>query len=469
LENWDVPDPTLVQRLTAHRTLGGVPVAELEWLAEHGELMSIAPGEVVSSNTSAILGLYVILSGHISITVNRGSGPRKVMEWRGGELTGLLPYSRMTVAPGVSIAEEPTEALLVRREQFRELVRECHEVVAICVHVMLDRARHFTSSDLSDEKMVSLGKLAAGLAHELNNPASAVARSAKELCAWVSEIDEAWRGLTSGPLSAAQLAELARIRARNARIPDRAGRSAMELADREDGLAAWLGEHGVDDRFAETLAGSALSPADLDPLVPLFDPARLEAAVRCAAADFAVRSLTGEIGAAASRIHALVSAVKGFTYMDQATVPRPINVGKGLSDTLTVLARKARDKSVNLALDVEPNLPSVDGFGGELNQVWSNLIDNALDAVAEGGHVSVAASAVGPTLVVRVVDDGPGIPDEIRDRIFDPFFTTKDVGKGTGLGLDIARRFVKRHKGEIEVDTRPGRSEFRVILPASIA
>jgi signal transduction histidine kinase len=187
--------------------------------------------------------------------------------------------------------------------------------------------------------------------------------------------------------------------------------------------------------------------------------------LRYLAADHALRRLSSEIETAASRINTLVSAVKGFTYMDQAVVPKPVNIGQGLSDTLIVLRSKARAKSVELRLDLQPDLPQVQGFGGELNQVWANLIDNAIDAVARNGHVVVSAASHRQSVVVRVVDDGPGIPDQIRDRIFDPFFTTKGVGEGTGLGLEIARRLVQRHAGEVAVSSGPGGTEFRVTLP----
>jgi signal transduction histidine kinase len=157
--------------------------------------------------------------------------------------------------------------------------------------------------------------------------------------------------------------------------------------------------------------------------------------------------------------------VKGFTYMDHAPSAEPVDVGKGLTDTLAVMGAKAREKSASLALDVPTDLPRACGFGGELNQVWANLIDNALDAVSENGRVMVTARAEGSRVVVRVTDNGSGIPAEVKSRVFDPFFTTKPVGKGTGLGLDIVRRLVDRNDGSIEVESEPGRTEFRVALP----
>jgi signal transduction histidine kinase len=207
----------------------------------------------------------------------------------------------------------------------------------------------------------------------------------------------------------------------------------------------------------------------LDQLAASMKGPVLHAALRWIAVGCTTRRLTGEIHEASSRIYSLVAAIKGFTQMDRAAVPEPADIGQGLANTVVILRSKARDKSAGLTIDVEEGLPCVDGFGGELNQVWANLIDNALDAVPDGGRVELKANREGDSIVVRVIDDGPGVPDAIRDRIFDPFFTTKPVGKGTGLGLDIVRRLVQRHNGQIELDSTPGRSEFRVTLPVTHA
>jgi signal transduction histidine kinase len=185
------------------------------------------------------------------------------------------------------------------------------------------------------------------------------------------------------------------------------------------------------------------------------------------AAASVVRGLARDIEQASSRVHELVSAVKGFTYMDHGSAPEAVNVQKGLTDTMAVLAAKARGKAVALQMDVTTDLPTVNAVGGELNQVWANLIDNAIDAVSEGGRVTVTASNNDESVFVRVIDDGPGIPPEIKSRIFDPFFTTKPIGTGTGLGLDIAQRLVVRHEGLIAVTSEPGKTEFCVTLPVA--
>jgi signal transduction histidine kinase len=365
------------------------------------------------------------------------------------------------------MVDEPTEALQVPRGYLEEMIVACPHVTAELVHVMIDRARTFKMSDLQVEKMASLGKLAAGLAHELNNPASAAARSAQLVSAALAESDDASRALGAAGLSANEIALIDRVRGVCLATSATSVLSPLERADREESIANWLSSHDADESFAAALTETDVTLAMLDALAGTLAGEKLGAALRWLATGCTVRGLARDIERAASRVHALVSAVKGFTYMDHATAPEPVNVGKGLTDTISVMAAKARGRSASLVVDVPPDLPRVRGFGGELNQVWANLVDNALDAVSDGGRVTVAARADGQTIVVRVTDDGPGIPAEVKSRIFDPFFTTKPVGKGTGLGLDIVQRLVDRNDGRIEVESEPGRTEFRVVLPAA--
>ena len=230
-------------------------------------------------------------------------------------------------------------------------------------------------------------------------------------------------------------------------------------------MASWLARRSLRGVTADELAETALSVKDLDELAAALGDEALPFGLRSLAAGHRTRVLASEVEIAANRIHSLVAAIKGFTYMDQSNVPKPVAIGQGLADTMAVLGAKARGKSVSVSIQVPDDLPPVGGLGGELNQVWANLLDNAIDAAPESGHVEVTAAGAAKSVVVRVVDDGPGIPPEQAERIFEPFFTTKPVGAGTGLGLDIARRIVRQHDGQIEVDSRPGRTEFRVILP----
>lgn len=457
----------LLARLAEHRTIGTAPRAELEWLLAHGTYERVEAGTLVARKGQPVEALYLILKGHVAHFMEQGGTTRKVMEWRDGDATGQLPYSRMTAAPGNSIVQEPSELVCVPREHLPALPVECPHITAGLVHAMVDRARAFKVSDLQVEKMASLGKLAAGLAHELNNPASAAARSAQLVSQAVIESEDASRVFGAAGLDPRALALVERVRsACGATVATRV-LSPLERADREEALADWLMDHGVDDALAAPLAETDVTVALLDELAAAVGGDQLRVALRWIAAGCTVRGLARDIERAAARVHELVTAVKGFTYMDRAASPEPVDLAKGLGDTMAVMAAKARAKSASLTVDVPPDLPRVLGFGGELNQVWANLVDNALDAVAEGGRVTVAARADGSKVVVSVTDDGPGIPEEVRGRIFDPFFTTKPVGKGTGLGLDIVRRLVDRNDGSIDLQSEPGRTEFRVTLPTA--
>jgi signal transduction histidine kinase len=454
----------LVDRLAAHRTIGSAPREELAWLAAHGSLRHLSDGEVLTAKGAPVEGLFVVLTGHVAIFVDRGAGRHKVMEWRAGDVTGMLPYSRLVGPPGDSVAQEPTEILAVPRGELAAMIRDCHEITSILVHKMVDRARVFTSSGLHDEKMISLGKLSAGLAHELNNPASAIERSAALLEDRLKDAEEAARALAASKLTDSELAAIDAVRASCLATPVHGVRSPIQQAEHEGAIADWLADHGVGAAIAGPLAETSVTLDALDRIADAVGGPTLGAGLRWAAAGCSVRGIASEIQDAATRIAGLVMAIKGFTHMDQATVAEPVDLSSSLGNTVAVLKAKARSKSVAVTVDVEPGLPRVRGFVGELNQIWANLIDNALDAVPESGRVEVSANCERHRVVVRVVDNGSGIPAEIRERLFEPFVTTKPVGKGTGLGLDIVRRLITHNDAEIAFDTAPGRTEFRVSL-----
>ncbi len=457
--------PEIVDVLAKHRTLGAAPREERAWLAAHGTVRVCETGEIMLRKGERVDNLFIVLAGRLVIHVDRGAGPHRVMEWREGDVGGVLPYSRLVNSPGDSFAEEPSKLLNVHRDHLPEMIRECPHATAILVHVMLDRARTFTTSDLHDEKMISLGKLSAGLAHELNNPAAAIKRSAALLRGHLDEAERATRKLAAYRLSESQWAAVDEVGSSCLATRVAGILSPIEQSEREDAIADWLSDQGLDASIAGTLAETPVTLEALGRFAAAVPPAAVDAALRWAAAGCAVRDLTSEIEEAAARISGLVSAIKGFTHMDQAAIAGPVNLVSSLEDTVAVLRSKARARSAAVAVSVEDGLPRVRGFVGELNQIWSNLIDNALDAIADGGRVEVSARRERAGVVVRVVDDGPGIPADVKERIFDPFFTTKPVGQGTGLGLDIVRRLVRHNDADIEVDSRPGRTEFRVILP----
>jgi len=455
----------LIDRLAQHRTLSGAPRTELEWLAAHGSIRNLNTGEALSRKDRPVEGLFLILSGRLAVFVDRADGPSKFVEWHEGDVTGVLPYSRMVNPPGDVSALEPVEVFAIPREHLRSMTRECHEITTILVHKMLDRARLFTSSELQNEKMISLGKLSAGLAHELNNPASAIERCAAMLENRLKDSEEATRDLAAETLNDEQIATVEAVRRSCTAKRIHEARSTLEQCDREEAIEGWLARHGLDTANAQMLADTEVTFEVLEVLAAGVERPALNAVLQWAAAGCAVRNLTSKIQESATRVLNLVNAVKGFTHMDQANVAEPVDLGTCLANTVAVLQSKAREKLVDVTLELEAEVPKVRGFAAELNQVWGNLIDNALDAADNGGRVQVLANREDQSVVVRILDDGAGIPHEIRDRIFDPFFTTKPMGQGTGLGLDIARRLVRHNEGAIAFESQPGRTEFRVTLP----
>jgi signal transduction histidine kinase len=371
----------------------------------------------------------------------------------------------MRGAPGRLVVEDEAEVFVLHRSHFADLERECHELTAALVHEMIDRSRSHQMAELHEDRLQSLGRLAAGLAHELNNPASAASRSALSLAGLLDAAEQGARTLAQARLTDEQLEVVDAVRAACAAAVS--SRGAIELAEREDQFADWLERHGVDSIGADVLATSELSTADLDRFASVLEPSSLGAAIQWVTRGRAARDVAAHVAAAAGRIHGLVDAVKRFTLMDRESVPGEIDVAQGLADTLTMLGTKARTRAVEVRLEAAPDLPRIHGFGSEINQVWERLIDNAIDAAGRDGHVSVSAAVRGEDVVVLVADDGPGIPKKHRARIFEPFFTTKPVGQATGLGLHLARRFVVFHHGDVDFTSEPGRTVFRVRLPIS--
>ena len=454
----------MIDRLAALPALASIPRRQLQWLLDHGELHRGEDGDAYRAVAADdLIGLFLLISGRFSVRVDQGGTTREVREVTPGRVTGHLPYSRMTTPRGYVVADGPVEFLFIRLEDIPEMTRECYEFTAICVHEMLDRVRVFKSDDKRQEKLAALGRLSAGLAHELNNPASAVARAASVLDAARADVVAAARELgAAGPASAGLRAlEALEAAGRDTADPP----SPMELAGLEDAIIEWLDARGLDTGLAYPLAERGLTADDLAAAEPAFEAAQLAPVLRYLAADGAARSLIADISVATERIHSLVAAVKKHTHMDRGDAMEPVRVQEHLADIVTLMRSKASLKDATLELTAEPDLPAVTASVADLNQVWMHLIDNAIDAVAPAGRVAIDARRDDDRVVVCVTDDGPGIPEELRERVFEPFFTTKDVGEGRGLGLDVVRTVVRSHRGTVDLASVPGRTELRVSLP----
>jgi signal transduction histidine kinase len=315
-------------------------------------------------------------------------------------------------------------------------------------------------------KLISLGTMAAGLAHELNNPAAAIGRSA-------AEAREAFQEASEKAVELGNLSLTEEQRAFVAGLPQEVGQKSgstldsLEVSDLEDDLAVWMEDHGIEEgwEISPTLAGAGLDRAWLEGLAEKVPEEALGDVLGWLRATVAGGELLREIEGGSARISELVGAIKTYTHMDKAT-SKKVDVHAGLNSTLIMLGHKLKKGDVEVVRDYEKDLPHVCGHAGELNQVWTNLIDNAIDAVDGRGRITVRTASENWRVLVEVSDDGPGIPDDVRERIFEPFYTTKDVGEGTGLGLDISYRVVvEDHKGDIRVFSEPGYTRFQVRLP----
>ncbi len=440
---------------------------ELERLAAEGRERRLAPGEYLFRQGEPAGHFHVVLSGKLD-TTREVAGEQVLMmsHGPGGYLSAMAlltdtPYRGSTYAVGETVVFE-LDGEELRRLAFghpsllREFLPALESVSGAVKGVERDR-----------EKLLAVGRLAAGLAHELNNPAAAASRGVATLRDYERQRQAAFAEVADGGAPAAQLAALVSLAAE---ATDRAApaerRDALAESDREQELAEALERRGLPDPYetASQLTEARLGPEWVNRVAAGVGEDDLAAGLRFVAACAGARVVLGDLEEATMRIASLVGDVKRYSYLDQAPV-QTVNIHEGLESTLSLLSHKLREKRVAVERDLDPDLPGVEASGAELNQVWTNLIDNAADAVAPGGRVTLRTRRQGERVSVEVGDDGPGIPDDLQARVFDAFFTTKPVGQGTGLGLDIARRIVIRHHGELRLRSRPGDTRFEVLLP----
>ncbi len=386
-----------------------------------------------------------------------------------GELIGEMAL--LEEAPRSAAVRARNDSLLyaIGKQEFDRLFGSSPAALKNMLHTVLFRLRETQKMLQHSERMAQLGTLTAGVAHELNNPAAAARRAADQLFEEVPQYKEAQLALRQLELTPSQQEKLtAEIR----RAEQQAGRppelDSLVRSDQESNLESWLEAHAVPEAWehAPALVDLAYDEARLEALAQEFGREQLPVVIRALNASYLIQRLSAEIGQATGRISELVRALKGYSYLDQGPV-QPVDIHQGLEDTLMILRGKLKP-GISVRREYAGDLPRIQGYGSELNQVWTNLIDNALDAVDSGGEIVLRTRKEGGWLVVEVIDNGPGIPEEIQGRVFDQFFTTKDPGKGTGLGLDISYRIVvDKHRGNIRLSSEPGNTRFEVRLPVN--
>jgi signal transduction histidine kinase len=445
--------------------LHGLPFEDRLWLAHHGEEVIAEAGTVLFEEGSRAEHMILILKGEIHVRRHHQSGPMALFIGRAGQMTGLLPYSRMKTYGGQGFAISPVWAILLPKSSFDEMLMAIPSMGQRVVSTLLDRVREVTRIEQQAEKLGSLNKLAGNLAHELNNPASAAQRAAAGLVTELRANRANRFKLVNLCLSAEQIRNIEdweqRVLSRQPAIDEM---NAGDLIAREEALRTWLSALPADGAWdiAAQLNEQGVTVAELDHLRTFLDPKEISVALQFFTRYLRTSRSVDTLLNATDRIFDLISAVKAYSYMDRAPILE-VDVPAGLDATIQML--QSRMTNVTIERDYESNLPRISAYGSELNQVWMALIENALDALGNEGLLRLGCRLEGEMMLVEIWDTGPGIPPELQDRIFEPFFTTKPPGHGLGLGLDNAMRIVRKHKGHISVKSEPGSTCFRIRLP----
>ncbi len=444
-----------------------LPDDQLDWFLGMAEEMHLKAGETYSRQGDPADAMYVVLDGQLQGRGELG-GEIFVFTLEPGDITGTLPFSRMKQFTVTGRALTDGRLLRFPATGFSELVQKMPELAKRLVGLMSDRIREVTRMEQQRDRLAALGKLSAGLAHELNNPASAAKRAASQLRETLKCIRDASLELGRRDLKLEEKAEIEKLENSLMR-PDEPPPDALTVSNLEEELDSLLRSHGQNDlwELAADLARKNVQPDVLESLFARFDAETARAALIRIGASVDIANLLNEIESSTSRISELVRAIKEYTYMDQAPVQN-VDVVRSLENTLTILNHKLK-KGITVQREYEPVPLLVNSFGSELNQVWTNIIDNAIDAMKGKGQLRIRTYREDGSVVVEIGDNGPGIPSEVEAHIFEPFFTTKKVGEGTGLGLDTVQRIIRRHQGNVQVESKPGDTRFQIYLPLSDA
>jgi signal transduction histidine kinase len=439
---------------------------DLAWVGDAGEALELSRGDLLAAEGESGDAMFVVISGQLEVVKQSHTTEVPLALLGSGEIVGEMAIFEAQPRMASVRATAPTRVIRIGRDVVLDLVGTRPSATLSMLRTVMGRLRGTEAMLREREKLAALGTLSAGLAHELNNPAAAVQRSAAllrdSLDSWsnaTSELGAVVDDRSHAEMLSALAAEVARHAATRAPL------DPLDASDQTWDIETFLDERGVADagQLAPILVSGGWDRTHLDRIEAEFPAEALGRVVRWVAAGTSVRALVDEVSTGAGRISEIVKAVKEYSFMDQAPVQR-IDVRAGLDNTLVILRPKLK-AGVTVVRDYDPDLPEIEAFGSELNQVWTNILDNAIDAMGGQGEIRIRASAHDDDVVVSICDNGPGMSAEVRERIFEPFYTTKGPGSGTGLGLHISHNVVARHGGRISVRSEPGETCFEVVLP----
>ncbi len=451
--------------------LNDLPDEHLRWILDRGIVEVHEDGTLVSKYGESADHLWFIVEGKVAFYMNLNGRQVYFFTFENnnliGGVSGMIPHSRLKTYPGYGYTVGKTTILKLHKDYFAELERLNPKLIWKLNGYMTERAKSFATTKLKYEKVSALGNLAAGIAHELNNPAAVINRISNELTERLSQNYKFTEDLLQCGAGPEHIHRVHKI------VADKEGASgkqkelsALKKLQLQDEMDDWFSGIGIDNKIiAETFSEFGFTISEFEDLRSALGDKIFRCVAHWLENLINSRRTLADLAIASGRITDLVSAMKSHVQMDRAGEKQCTDIHKDIENTLTLLAFKLREKNIKVKKFFFSNLPQVSAYVGELNQVWTNLIDNAIYAMSKDGILSIETGYDGKFLYVSIVDNGPGIPEEIRSMIFDPFFTTKKVGEGTGIGLDLVLRIIKHHNGDIKVYSEPGRTEFTVSMP----
>jgi signal transduction histidine kinase len=457
-----------LKKVIAFRDL---PDEHLEWILNHSEYYEHEDGYMITKTGDPIDVMWILLEGKVAFYKDVNGQLIYYFGFENNEIAGgvggLMPFSRMKASPGASYAVGKIRGLKLHKKYFPELEKLNPDLIQKLIGYMTERARIFATKQMQQEKVSSLGKLAAGIAHELNNPAAAINWISEELNKRLTQnfhLTEYLLKCKIDPVIIRNIREMVLSKDKNSK---KTKLTPMQRIEKEDEIKEWLESKGIEEThdLSQTFTDSGFSIDDLEKIHSDIGNEAFHNILNWLENLLSSEMVIKDLEHASGRITLLVDAIKSHVHMDRSDSIHKTDIHHDLENTILLLGYKIREKNISLKKLFSKDMPEVEAYPGELNQVWTNIIDNAIHAVPQYGELVIETSHDKNNIYVRITDNGTGIPSEIISRIFDPFFTTKKVGEGTGIGLDIVQNVIRKHNGEVKVNSEPGKTVFEICLP----